>query len=95
MPRCEQCGCEFWQDSELPIDETWLESVGFQWRKESSAFLFRHHRLYVLLRTSGQWWLEFDASYCGKVGTYNRLKTRGDVRLTFRAIAIPLHERPE
>ncbi len=75
-----------------PIDDEWLRAVGFKWHDKSVAYWLMHHRLIVAVRLSGQWWMEFDATYSGRVGTYNDLKTRGDVRMVCRSLHIKLSE---
>lgn len=77
---------------ETPIDEAWLKSVGFEWREKSLAFFIRHHRLWMFVRVSGQWWLDFEGTYCGKVGTYSTLLTRGQVRKALDVFGIELAE---
>ena len=89
---CEVAGWALPLLDETEITEQWLESVGFKWKAPAAAWYFAHRRLIIAVRTNGQWWLEFDATYCGKVGTYNRMKTRGQLRLAVVSLGITLTE---
>jgi hypothetical protein len=81
-------------DSDVAITEDWLRSVGGKWDDKACAFRFNYARLYAFVRVDGHWWLDFDASFCGKCGTYTKLTTRGKFRQTFDCLGIPL-ERPQ
>lgn len=76
-------------DSEA-IDAAWLESVGCKWNEKAQAFYLMHHRLIIAVRLSGQWWMEFDSTYGGTVGTYNKLATKGAFRKVCAALGVKL-----
>lgn len=78
-------------DSELPIDEAWLRSVGFSEFVDDSGW-FRESKcseVYVSRGYRGQWLVNGQ-----ELPEEAQPTTRGQLRLLCRALSIPLAESP-
>jgi hypothetical protein len=91
MSKCEYCGADVRVDDSSPITEDWLRSVGFMPGWGSYLYLNLPHGA-----------IEYRNDHIQSVWILNQQayplgwwKTRGDLRLLFRALSSPLPSPPE
>lgn len=70
-------------DGATAITDEALRAEGFDWSDESAAFVMRIGRLSLWIRIKngkGTWWLYFDSTYGGRVGSYRALQNIEELR---------------
>ncbi len=76
--------------SESPIDESWLQKLGFKWREEWAAWNSDDDNLSVTIwRSTGEpkvWMVGYEDDFRWP----HDLRTRGEALLVFRALGVTL-----